>query len=354
MSRQANPAVIGGFVVGAIALLVVGLVLFGSGRYFQDITTAVLYFDGDVQGLNAGAAVKFRGVKIGEVTGIDTYIDSKTLKVHIPVTVNLVNVRKITADVARARGVSGFEALVAGGLRGQLRTESLVTGLLFVQLDFYPDAPPPDRPLVDQVTGLNEIPTVPTVLQEAQTTVRQLVDRLGKLPLENMLHSLNGVLAGADHLLNHPGVRKAPEDLEAALADVRRVSQRTEAELGPLLTNATAALKNINLLAAELRPVVARAETTLGTVDKLANEDGARLLKRLDEAVVQATITLQETRVAMAGVTELTAPTSAAGHQLRDTLTEVSAAARAVNELAEALEAQPNAVIFGRQTEVAE
>jgi paraquat-inducible protein B len=68
MSRQANPALIGGFILGAILLLVVGLVLFGSGRYFQDITTAVLYFEGDVQGLNVGAAVKFRGVKIGEVT----------------------------------------------------------------------------------------------------------------------------------------------------------------------------------------------------------------------------------------------------------------------------------------------
>lgn len=353
MSRQANPALIGGFILGAISLLVVGLVLFGSGRYFQDITTAVLYFEGDVQGLNVGAAVKFRGVKIGEVTSINTYFDPETLEVRIPVTVNLINVRKITANAFRGKS-NGFKVLVDGGLRGQLRTESLVTGLLFVQLDFYPDAPAPDHPLVDSMTGLNEIPTVPTVLQEAQTTVRQLVDRLGKLPLDNMLQSLNGVLAGADKLLNAPGVQQAPEDLQAALADVRRVSQRTDAQLGPLLENATAALANINLLAAELRPVVTRAEQTLTTVDDLANKDGVRLLKRLDEAVVQANVTLRETQAAMAGVSDLTLPTSATGHQLRSTLTEVSAAARAVNDLAEALEAQPNAVIFGKQAELAE
>ena len=65
MSKQASPAAIGGFVVGAVALVIAGVLIFGSGKFFTHTTPAVMYFEGNVQGLQVGAALKFRGVPIG-------------------------------------------------------------------------------------------------------------------------------------------------------------------------------------------------------------------------------------------------------------------------------------------------
>ncbi|MBM4227531.1 MAG: MCE family protein [Gammaproteobacteria bacterium] len=342
MNVRANPTLIGAFIVGAVVLLIGGVFLFGSGRLFQDNMDAVLYFDGDVQGLNVGAAVKFRGVRVGEVTSISTMVEDGTTEVTIPVTINVVGTRGLARQMAGDRKIEPFAFMVKRGLRGQLRTESLVTGLLFVQLDFYPDAPPADLPLIDPATGLHRIPTVPTILQEAQVTMRGLVEKLEKLPLADMLESLHGVLEGADKLLNAPGVQQAPERLESTLTQLQAATEDTSTRLGPLLISATEAMVNINSL-------VSRASRTLDHLDTMSRGDGVRLLQDLDAAVKEANATLIQTRAAMAGVEDLAQPTSATGHQLRSTLNELQAAARAVNELASALEAQPNAVIFGRQ-----
>jgi paraquat-inducible protein B len=349
ISVRANPTLIGAFIVGAIVLLVAGVFLFGSGRFFQDNMDAVLYFDGDVQGLNVGAAVKFRGVRIGEVTSISTVVEEGSTEVRIPVTINIVGTRELARQMAGKTRMDPFEFMVSRGLRGQLRTESLVTGLLFVQLDFYPDAPATDLPLTDPATGLRRIPTVPTMLQEAQVTMRGLVEKLEDLPLAAMLESLHGVLEGADKLLNAPGIQQAPARIEATLSQLQTATADTNARLGPLLASATEALQNINTLAAELSPLVERAGQTLDHLDTMSRGDGVRLLRDLDAAVKEANATLVQTRAAMAGVEDLAQPTSATGHQLRSTLNELQAAARAVNELATALEAEPNAVIFGRQ-----
>ena len=85
-----------------------------------------------------------------------------------------------------------------------------------------------------------------------------------------------------------------------------------------------------------------------------AGRDGQRLVVEFRQAVREAASTLVQTRETMASLEGLTLPTSATGHQLRQALAELTAAARAVRALADALEAQPNAVIFGKQAESGE
>ncbi len=85
MSKPANKTLIGAFIVGAVALAVVALVVFGSGKFFRKQTFWVSFFEGSVKGLNVGSSVVFRGVKIGEVSQIKVNFDSVTLSVNIPV-----------------------------------------------------------------------------------------------------------------------------------------------------------------------------------------------------------------------------------------------------------------------------
>lgn len=355
MNNRINPTLIGAFIVGALLLVVVGVLLFGSGRLFRDTQACVMYFEGDVQGLSVGAAVKFRGVKIGEVTSIATRIDRKTLEVRIPVYVDLVD----PSRQLYGRGVDGepddpMKALVDRGLRGQLQAESLVTGQLFVQLDFYPDAPAPTTPLIDPASGRHEIPTVPTILQKAQTTLRQVLEKLEKLPLEQMLTSLQGTLAGADRLLNSPELQRAPGELAATLQEVRHLVQETERRLVPILATADRTVTDFDATARELKPLVANANEAFTSFNAFARGDGQRLVADFSQAAREAASALAQTRETMASLEGLTRPTSATGHQLRRALTELTAAARAVRALADALEAQPNAVIFGKQAESTE
>ena len=355
MKNQANPAVIGAFIVGAMLLAVIGVLLFGSGKLFRDTAACVMYFEGDVQGLSVGAAVNFRGVKIGEVTSISTRLDRKTLEVRIPVYVDLVDPdTQLYGRAAEGESGDPIKGLVDRGLRAQLQTESLVTGQMFVQLDFYPDAPVATMPLIDPASGRYEIPTLPTTLQKAQTTLRQVLEKLEKLPLEKMLEALQGALVGADRLLNSPALRRAPAEFSATLEEIRRIAIHTEQKVAPLLANADQAVIHIDRVARDLQPLISHATKTLGTIETLADGDGARLLANLNRTTREAHTALVQTRQTMVSLEELTLPTSAVGHQLRAALTELAAAARSVRALSDALEAQPNAVIFGKQRESSE
>lgn len=352
MSQKSNPALIGAFIIGALALGVAGVLLFGSGKWFRDTAACVMYFDGDVQGLGVGSAVKFRGVKIGEVTSVATRLDRETLQVRIPVYVDLIEPRQQLYGRA-AEGESGdpMQALVDRGLRAQLQAESLVTGQLFVQLDFYPDAPAAKTPLVDPLSGRYEIPTVPTILQKAQTTLEQLFRKVSKLPLEDMLASLQGALEGADRLLNSPELARAPAELSTTLAAYRRLAEASERALPALLAAAERTLDEVGRASAAVPEVATRANAAFTALEGLAAEDGARMVEGIGSAAREARRALAQTRVTMERLEALTLPTSPGGHQLQQTLRELAAAARAIRTLADALEATPNAVIFGREEE---
>ena len=83
MGKKANPTVIGGFVVGAVALAVAGVLVFGGGQFWASTILWVSYFPGSVKGLQVGAAVTFRGVKIGQVTEIKATLDMRERPVRI-------------------------------------------------------------------------------------------------------------------------------------------------------------------------------------------------------------------------------------------------------------------------------
>src|SRR6267142_2909084 len=85
MASQAKKTMIGAFVIGAVALAAAGITVFGSGRFFQNRTTFVMFFSGSITGLSVGSPVEFRGVKVGQVTKIAAVFDPKTLDITIPV-----------------------------------------------------------------------------------------------------------------------------------------------------------------------------------------------------------------------------------------------------------------------------
>ena len=134
--KRANPAAVGAFVLGAIALVLVGVIAIGSGSFLHDTQRFVLFFDGSVNGLTVGSPVKMRGVEIGRVLEVNALAeeDRKDILNEVVIEIDPARVKRVGPTVAVAERA---QLLVENGLRGRLELQSLVTGQLYIGFDFY-------------------------------------------------------------------------------------------------------------------------------------------------------------------------------------------------------------------------
>ena len=206
MGSKISPTTIGAFVVGAIVLVVAGVLLFGGGKFFQEKLPFVLFFDSSVEGLNVGAPVIFRGVQVGQVTAISAIADPQTYDVRIRVQIEIVRgVIKVGEEGQRFQDQhQAVERLIQKGARASLRMQSFVTGLLYVALDFHPDTPV-------KLLGLDpespELPTIPSDMDQLKSTIQQAMADFRKLPLDTILNELLAMIKRANTLLDDAGTQ---------------------------------------------------------------------------------------------------------------------------------------------------
>jgi paraquat-inducible protein B len=155
-------------------------------------TRWMLYFEGSVGGLSAGAPVKFKGIKIGEVIDIKLEFDYDAMAFRIPVEIEIEPERIAMTGKQTIDRMRGNEILVEKGLRAQLKQGNLLTGQLYIDLDMYPNEPP--RKIV-YGGRYPEIPTIPTPIEEITKGITRIVDKLEKLPLEQIGNDLRETLA---------------------------------------------------------------------------------------------------------------------------------------------------------------
>src|SRR5262245_29533528 len=213
MSKKASPAAVGLFTLSGLVLAVAGVVLFGSGRFFAEAMKFVLYFDGSVKGLVLGADVKFRGVSIGAVTDVGVVFNPDDFSFAIPVVIEVDLDRFRTASEEGPRdklpGLHGprdlFAMLIERGLRAELKLESLLTGMLFVEIDFYPDSPVIYR--AQPGRDFREIPTV-------QSKLAVLTKTIETIPFEQVVQKVTSSLDAIERLLNSPELAGSIRSLE--------------------------------------------------------------------------------------------------------------------------------------------
>ena len=206
----------------------------------RDPHSYVLVFRQSIRGLSQGAPVEFRGVPIGEVVEISPQFDAKTDDFTVSVTIRvdprMLGVKVVDEDPgdASARRKRTIETLVARGFRAQLRSGSLLTGALFVAVDFFPDAPPAT---VDWSQEPVELPTVPGQMEGLEASVASILRKIDKMPLQGIgdglkkaiseldltLVSARGTLDNADKLVQPNSV--LGEQLGTTLQEVSRAAR---------------------------------------------------------------------------------------------------------------------------------
>lgn len=332
MSKPINPVAIGSFTVGAVLLLIVGLLIFGGKSLLnKDTFRFVVFFQSSLNGLEVGAPVKMQGVKIGEVREIGLQFDRANGKLYKPVVVEIQR--------SAMNGPGGGEAprsanmtertanrdhLVAKGFRAQLQTQSLLTGLLYVDLDFYPN-----KPAV--YSGMNykdllEIPGVPTTADELRNIAEEVVQKVRNLPLDQMVGDLAGSLREIKDLLASQDVQASKKALAATLAQLEQSTRILNQNLEPLLRNTNATVENSAKMSDQL------------------HKELPPLLGNTNKALVTATATLEQAEAALRQTNEALGPQS----PLNDSLQALRDAARSTRDLTDYLQRHPESILNGK------
>lgn len=209
MSRKANKTVIGLFVVGALVLLIIGIVVFGSGTLFKRTNKFVLYFDGSVKGLSIGAPVTFRGVNIGTVKDISLIYDSKAGTIMLPVIVEIEHGRIKGAPSFGELG--GDKKMIALGLRGKLEVQSFLTSQLMISFDFYPDKPAELRGILKPYPELPTLPTSPDIFE-----------LMNEMPIKEIAKNLEATAKGINRLVNSSDLQISIDEFQDTLQETKQ------------------------------------------------------------------------------------------------------------------------------------
>jgi paraquat-inducible protein B len=352
MARKGNPAIIGAFVLGGLALIIAGLVVLGGGKFFRQSQRWVLYFEGSIKGLNVGSPVTFRGVKIGSVTDIVVTVNRKNVTVRTPVFIEVEAARFREEDgrpIRFEKGTPEAALLIERGLRAQLELLSFVTGQLAIDVDFYPGTP-------IRLSGLtNEAPEVPTI----QSPIEKLTQTIENLPLGELVQDIRRAAQAIERLADAPETREILRDTAKLVKNADQKVTRLSASVEDTLRDARALIKNLDgrvgPLATTIQEAVTKAEANLAEaladVRNLArNVDGrvGPLAEDFEKALRGAQNAFARAEVALAGLEILLEPGSPTAYNLNAALQSVGRAADSIRQLTDYLAQHPNALIFGR------
>ncbi len=300
----ATPAMVGGFILSGLGLLVAAIVLFGGMHLFSPAVHAVVYFRESVANLNVGAPVTFRGVRVGSVTGIAVNLNMTDLTARIPVYLDINPSAIFLENSVAERTGTDFGRLLKAGLRAQLNMQSLITGQLRIDLDIQPGSAAASPSGDESVT---EIPSIPSRLQT-------LEGEIAELPLKEMV-----------------------ENARQALAAIQQVADELPRKVGPL--------------ADSLKQTSDAARVTLDSIDRLAIAGEMQLSvngRQLGRVLETSDRTMRSAETLMGALTEMTAQDSPMQGDLQAAMRDLAASAASLRGFSHEIERDPSLILRGR------
>jgi paraquat-inducible protein B len=223
-----------------------------------DVLNMVMVFNESVRGLAVGAPVEFEGINVGEIKAINLDIDLATGKAEIPVEVNIYpqrlrsRSRKHFAALPPTRRIEVIDAMVAQGLRGQLRTANLLTNQLYIALDYFHNQP---KASVNWENVPAELPTTQGNLQEIQNRLGSVAAKLDRIPFDKIGSDLRETLQTANGLLQRLDQEVAPEARDT-LVEARKALRSVDRLVAPdqaIQQDARATMREVTRAAQALR-----------------------------------------------------------------------------------------------------
>jgi len=279
----------------------------------------VCMFAGNVNGLKVGAAVKFRGVPIGTVEKIKLSLDPsegtvrpEIKELRLPVIIGIDSAMVAQhGGTGQALTQTGFEDMITHGLRAQLSTESILTGLLYIDLDLHPNSKL-TLALVPGSGDFREIPTVPTNLEAIQTQATEAIAKLDHMDLNKLVVSITDAADSIKQLTSSPSLKATLDGLQQNTANLNRT-----------LISVRAAVDNVN---GGIEPLIASLRTSSA----------------------EANATMKDTREALVELRSVLEPDSPLYVHMNDAFDQLSDTTQALGQLADYLQRNPSALIRGK------
>jgi len=321
VKTKLNPTLAGMFVLCAFGLLAAALLSFRSCHLLSKPARFTAHFDESVQGLDVGGPVKLRGVRVGRVQAIRLMYDPKARQSQVVVVGELDEnvMRDHAGQPVKLTDRATLERLIQAGLRAKIDLAG-ITGLQFVELDFLDPQQFPAPP-TEKDADYPEIPTVTSDMSELVANVSKVMRKLNEVDYAGLSRELQTLLATANQQLADLG-------LKAMVAKVTAAAQSIEALAGS--AEAKAAFAHLNETATDVQGLVAKLDAQVEPV----RTEMVRTLRSFHDAAES--------------VRELLGPQSGLGEEAVRALRQVTETAEALQQLAEYLERNPNALITGR------
>jgi paraquat-inducible protein B len=330
VKTKASPAVVGAFVLGALALGLVALLSFGGFNFFAHPERFIVYFDEPTHGLDLGSPVNLRGVRVGRVVDLNVNYDPKTDKSSVAVVceLNKNKIRDAQGEPFDVTVPGRLKQLVDRGLRAQINVASFATGLLYVELDFLdPKTHPADpSPPASQYTI---VPTIPSATSQFQDSAEKILAKVGQVDFEGLSNELKSLLVDARRQLDGLDLKGAVAQWKSTGASVQALAQSVDLKQ---------TLGNFDATLADLRQ-------TLQKVGTQVDANGQNLQAALDHAQE----TMKEFTATAVTVRHFVAAQQNLGDDANSALAKLGDAADAVQRLADFLERNPNALLTGKK-----
>lgn len=375
MSAKPNYFKIGIFVVGAIALIVIGLTLLGAETLFRERLLIETYFDESVTGLETGAPVFFRGVHVGNVNAIDfvqnIYPVGRNLQERSRLVYVLMEIKRSTfSDPDEAGFMPNEEKLrqrlqseIDKGMRVQLSLQG-VTGIYYLDIDYIdPERHPPRE--VEWIPHHYYIPSVPSAITQIADAFNQLFGQLAEIDIERLIQNLDQSLASLSRTLDQANISEVSTEMRGTLESLRHTSDEmralvTDPHIGQIKENVAVASAEARQLLETTRPELSAAITDFrenvqafnqvaGQLNdylesERAEADRAKIRQTLD-AMHQAAAQLPRQLQRTLQVLETTVETERA--DIQAILENLRVISNNLRDLTEAAREYPSGVLFG-------
>ena len=338
MSKQVSPTLIGSFFLAALGLVIIAIIMFGGGNYFEKHHKFVLYFhsENNLNGLNVGAPVKLEGVQIGEVKEVALLLDENTLEVVKPVVIELDYSNIISEDDDKLEEYDKpqeedqdqqIKAFIKRGLKAQLKSQSMLTGLLYIEFQFSPE----DEVVLTgrKYRDLRELPTTTNATEDFKREAQNAINRVRNLPLEQIVEDLAVNMSEIKLILTSQSLKENRQGINQSIKEMEKLLINLNENFTPLMFNLNGTMKDTRVVVQEF------------------SRDIKPVLSSLEKTLNKATEILSESQYAVRSFEEFSSPEA----PLWQALEAIKEAAESTKNLTDTLERNPESIIYGKGDE---
>jgi paraquat-inducible protein B len=329
VKNKPSPATVGMFILGALALFVVGFLSFGGSNIFAKPARFVVYFNESVSGLDPGAPVKLNGVRVGRVAAINVRYDASSKEALVQVTCE-VNRNVLTDNTGVQIDLTSpakMQELIDRGLRAKLNLTG-ITGLLFVELAFEDVRKYPANPRF-MAEDLPAVPAIPSPISEVQQSIVEIVADLKQVDFAGLSRQVKTLLANTNDKISALDTKALSEKVGGAADSITAFVNSPEAKQTFL---------NLNAALTDLRVVLARID---GNISPLSEE--------MKKTLADAQVALRSLESTATTTQRFIAAQGTLGDEVTSSLRQLSDAAEALERLSDSLTRNPSSLIVGKK-----